>query len=100
MIINLGLGRTPDSARPITIRSIISALKKADIVSVKFGTGGTTLNYPPDEIDLYKVYSAIEPNAMKKMIGIHPMPSPLCPVGKNIYKVLKNHTAKYVMIWR
>ncbi len=79
---------------PVTIRSIISALKKADIVSVKFGTGGTTLNCPPNQIDLYKVYSAIEPNAMKKMIGIHPMPSPLCPVGKNIYKALKKPYSK------
>ncbi len=73
---------------PVTIRSIISALKKAGILSVKFGTGGTTLNCPPEEIDLYKVYMAIEPNALKKIIGIHSMPSPLCPVGKNINKIL------------
>ena len=73
---------------PVTIRSIISALKKAGILSVKFGTGGTTLNCPPEKIDLYTVYMAIEPNALKKMIGIHSMPSPLCPVGKNINKVL------------
>lgn len=74
---------------PVTIRSIISALKKEGILSVKFGTGGTTLNCPPDDIDLYKIYMAIEPNALKKMIGIHSMPSPLCPVGKNINNVLK-----------
>ena len=74
---------------PVTIRSIISALKKAGILSVKFGTGGTTLNCPPENIDLYTVYMAIEPNALKKMIGIHAMPSPLCPVGKNINKVLE-----------
>ncbi len=79
---------------PVTVRSIISALKKADILSVKFGTGGTTLNCPPEEIDLYKVYIAIEPNALKKMIGIHPMPSPLCPVGKNIYKILETTYSK------
>lgn len=79
---------------PVTIRSIISALKKADILSVKFGTGGTTLNCSPKEIDLYKVYMAIEPNALKKMFGIHPMPSPLCPVGKNINKVLENPYSK------
>lgn len=75
---------------PVTIRNIISALKKAGILSVKFGTGGTTLNCPPEEIDLYTVYMAIEPNALKKMIGIHAMPSPLCPVGKNINSVLNS----------
>ncbi len=79
---------------PVTIRSIISALKKAGILSVKFGTGGTTLNCPPEEIDLYSVYMAIEPNALKKMIGIHSMPSPLCPVGKNINKVLRHPYSK------
>lgn len=79
---------------PVTIRNIISALKKAGILSIKFGTGGTTLNCPPDEIDLYKVYMAIEPNALKKMIGIHPMPSPLCPVGKRINSVLENPYSK------
>ncbi len=79
---------------PVTIRSIVSALKKADILSVKFGTGGTTLNCPPEEIDLYKVYMAIEPNALKKMIGIHAMPSPLCPVGKNINKILAKPYSK------
>ncbi len=73
---------------PVTVRGIISALKKAGILSVKSGTGGTTLNCPPEEIDLYKVYTAIEPDAMKKLIGIHKKPSPLCPVGKIIYKVL------------
>lgn len=79
---------------PVTIRNIISALKKANILSVKFGTGGTTLNCPPENIDLYTVYMAIEPNAFKKMIGIHSMPSPLCPVGKNINNVLKNPYSK------
>lgn len=31
---------------PVTIRNIISALKKEGILSVKFGTGGTTLHCP------------------------------------------------------
>lgn len=79
---------------PVTIRNIISALKKAGIVSVKFGTGGTTLNCPPEEIDLYKVYLAIEPNALKKLIGIHAMPSPLCPVGRKINSILKKPYSK------
>lgn len=79
---------------PVTIRNITSALKKAGILSVKFGTGGTTLNCLPKEIDLYQVYMAIEPNALKKMIGIHSMPSPLCPVGKKIKSVLENPYSK------
>lgn len=73
---------------PVTIRNITSALKKDGIISVRFGTGGTTLNCPPGEITLYRICKAIEPDFASKLIGIHPLPSPLCPVGKNIHRVL------------
>lgn len=81
---------TSTGCNPVIIRNIVSSLKKADIVSVKSGTGGTTLNCYPKDIDLYKVCMAIEPDALKKLIGIHSMPSPLCPVGKNINAVLSS----------
>ena len=32
---------------------------------------------------------AVEPDALKKFIGVHAMPSPLRPVGKNIHTVLE-----------
>lgn len=73
---------------PATIRKIISSLKKDGIISVKFGTGGTTLNCPPNEITLYRICKAIEPDFASKLIGLHPLPSPLCPIGKNIHDVL------------
>ncbi|MEY8427625.1 Rrf2 family transcriptional regulator [Lachnospiraceae bacterium 46-15] len=74
---------------PVTIRNIISALKKEGILSVKFGTGGATLNCALEDITLYRIYMAVEPDALKKFIGVHAMPSPLCPVGKNIHAVLE-----------
>lgn len=73
---------------PVTIRGILSALKKDDIISVKFGTGGASLSAPPDEITLYRIYQAIEPDFATKLFGVHPLPSPLCPVGRNIHNVL------------
>ncbi len=79
---------------PVTIRNIISALKKEGILSVKFGTGGTKLNCPLDEITLYRICNALEPDFFAKLIGIHSMPSPLCPVGKNIHSVLNTSYAK------
>ncbi len=79
---------------PVTIRSIISALKKADILSVRFGTGGATLNCPLEDISIYRICMAVEPDALKKLIGIHSMPSALCPIGKNIHAVLKNPYGK------
>lgn len=73
---------------PVTIRTIISALKKDGILSVKFGTGGATLTCPLDEITIYRIYKAIEPNFVSKLFGVHSLPSSLCPVGKNIHHVL------------
>ena len=75
-------------SNPVTIRNILSALKKEGILYVKFGTGGATINCPLSEINLYRICKAIEPDFMKKLIGVHAMPSPFCPVGKNIHKVL------------
>ncbi|MFR7475561.1 Rrf2 family transcriptional regulator [Frisingicoccus sp.] len=75
----------------VTIRNILSSLRKEGIVSIKFGTGRTTLNCPLNEITLYRIYKAIEPDFISKLIGIHTLPSPLCPVGRNIHAVL-NHS--------
>lgn len=73
---------------PVTIRNIISALKKDGILSVKFGTGGATLNCSLDEITLYRICKAIEPDFLNKLIGIHATPSRLCPVGQSIHSIL------------
>lgn len=75
-------------SNPVTIRNIISSLKKEGIISVKFGTGGAAINCSLKEISLYRIYSAVEPDFLSKLIGVHPAPSPFCPVGRNIHKVL------------
>lgn len=75
-------------SNPVTIRNIVSALKKEGILSVRFGTGGTTLSCPLEDITLYRICSAIEPDFLDRLIGIHTMPSPLCPIGKSIHSVL------------
>ena len=73
---------------PVTIRNLISALRKAGIIDVKSGTGGATLAVPLLELTLYRVCAAVDPEALDKMIGIHAAPSPFCPVGRNIRGVL------------
>ena len=72
----------------VTIRNIMSALKKDGIISVKYGTGGATLNCPPSEISLYRLGKALEPDFLSKLIGVHPAPSSFCPIGQNIHSVL------------
>ena len=54
----------------------------------KPGTGGAALALPPEKIDLYRICSVVDPEAIDKMIGIHGSPSPFCPVGRNIGNVL------------
>ena len=75
-------------SNPVTIRTILSALKKDGIISVKSGTGGAALNALPREITLYRICKAIDPDFTAKLIGLHPFPSPLCPVGRSIHGVL------------
>ena len=73
---------------PVTIRNIISAMKKDGIIDVKFGTGGATLAVPMQDISLYRICAAVDPRAIDKMISVHSSPSPFCPVGRNIGDVL------------
>ena len=73
---------------PVTIRNIISAMKKDGLIDVKFGTGGAKLAMPIQDISLYRVCMAVDPKAIDKMISVHPAPSPFCPVGRNIGDVL------------
>lgn len=73
---------------PVTIRGIISSLKKDGMISVRSGTGGATLLCPPEEITLYRIYQATEPDFLMGLASLHSSPSPLCPVGKNIHHVL------------
>ena len=72
----------------VTIRNIMSALKRDGIISVKYGTGGATMNCAPDDINLYRVCKALEPDFLSKLIGVHSAPSSLCPIGLNIHSVL------------
>lgn len=73
---------------PVTVRNIISAMKKDGIIDVKFGTGGAKLAVPMQNISLYRICAAVDPKAIDKMISVHSSPSPFCPVGRNIGAVL------------
>lgn len=74
---------------PVVIRSLLSALKKAGIIQVQRGTGGAVLTRPPKEITLYQIYSALEPNGIDGLIGIHACSGRECPIARNIGKVLR-----------
>ncbi len=73
---------------PVVIRGIVSALKKDGILTAPSGAGGARLSCPAQDITLYRVCMALEPDAMRKLIGFHPLPSVLCPIGQRIHEVL------------
>lgn len=72
----------------VIIRNILSLLQKAKIISIVRGVGGAHLERNPNEITMWDIYCAIEPNCLNNLIGIHPNPSNICPVGININKIL------------
>lgn len=74
---------------PVIIRNILSALKKAGLVTIPRGTGGAELCADPSQITLYQIYSALEPDGLTDLIGIHACQGRKCPVAQNIRQVLE-----------
>lgn len=75
---------------PVVIRNVLSALKKAGLISVARGTGGAKLCREPSQITLYMIYHALEPDGLSSLIGIHSCEDRKCPVAQNIRFVLQN----------
>lgn len=76
-------------SNPVIVRNILSALKKAGLITVPRGTGGAELCHDPSQITLYQIYTALKPDGVTSIIGIHPCQGRPCPVAQNIGKVLQ-----------
>lgn len=76
-------------SNPVVIRNILSALKKAGLITIPRGIGGAQLCADPSQITLYQIYTALEPDGLRSLIGIHSCQDLPCPVAKNIRKVLQ-----------
>ena len=75
-------------SNPVIIRNILSALQRSGFITVARGVGGAKLSRPPEQISIWDVYQAVENSDLENLIGIHPHPSPLCPVGCQIDTIL------------
>lgn len=78
------------NVNPVVIRRTLQSLKSAGIVGVKAGSGGAYLTKQLSEITLYDIYSAVD-CLEDGLFHFHENPNPVCPVGKNIHKVLDSH---------
>lgn len=74
---------------PVTIRGIVSALRKAGLLTVARGTGGARLARDPEDVTLYQIYTALEPRGLSSLIGVHACQDRPCPVARNIGRVLR-----------
>lgn len=70
-------------------KSILPVLKKEGVISVARGAGGARLNKEPEQLTVWDVYNALEPDGLEHFIGLHPSPSDKYPVGRQMHSVLK-----------
>lgn len=73
---------------PVIIRRILLQLKRAGLVIVQRGTGGTTIARPLEEITFLDIYRAVECVEDGELFHFHEKPNKECPVGRNIHRVL------------
>ena len=74
---------------PVIIRKTLSQLKKAELISVARGTGGTEIVKDLKDISLLDVYQAVEClGKTGQLFSFHDNPNPACPVGRNIHGIL------------
>ena len=74
---------------PVIVRNVMSQLREAGIVQTQRGSSGAVLIRPLDEITLYDIYKAVgSVDPEEGLFHFHEQPSPACPVGRNIHKVL------------
>lgn len=78
----------------VVVRRLLSLLKKAGLIDVQRGAGGSTLNHRPENISLLDVYRAVVPQPKAKPFYVHQNPSCNCFIGKNIHEALEAPFAK------
>ena len=63
------------NVNPTVIRRLLQQLKKADIVTVKRGSGGADIERSLGEITLLDVYNAVEPIENGRLFHFHDNPN-------------------------
>ena len=76
------------NVNPVVIRRLLQQLKKAGIVHVIRGSGGTDIAKSLDKITLLDIYNAVECVEEGQLFHFHENPNQFCPVGKNIHTIL------------
>ena len=78
----------------VVVRRLIGQLKKAGLVEVRRGAGGSLLSRRPENITLLDVYNAVVPGPRAIPFYMHQNPCCDCFIGKNIHGALAAPFAK------
>lgn len=82
------------NVNPVIIRKILGQLKAAGLVEVTRGSGGASISKPLNEITFLDVYQAVECIGNGELFHFHENPNTLCPVGRNIHRILDDKLAQ------
>ncbi|WP_297277922.1 Rrf2 family transcriptional regulator [uncultured Brachyspira sp.] len=77
------------NVNPVIIRNILLQLQKADMITVKRGTGGISLNRKAENITLLDIFNAVESLDDNKLFSFHENPNKKCPIGSKINDILQ-----------
>ena len=82
------------NTNPVLIRRIMGYLKRADLIAVAPGAGGTRLTRDPARITLLEIYRAVELTDRDRLFGLHEAQNLRCPIGKRINRILQPRLAE------
>ncbi|MDD6154927.1 MAG: Rrf2 family transcriptional regulator [Eubacteriales bacterium] len=77
-------------ANPVIIRTVMSKLKEAGIISISQGKSGITLAKPLSDITFYDIYTALGCVDDEGLFHFHEHPNTECPVGRNIHSAMED----------
>lgn len=98
--VNSDLVADSTGVNAVIIRNIFIQLKRAGLIEVSPGPGGTVLAKQPEQINLWDIFAAVETENTDDIFKFHENISPYCPVGGNIYELLHSHLDEAVAALR
>lgn len=75
-------------ANPVTIRTVMSKLKDAGIITISQGKSGISLSKKLSDITFFDIYKAIDCIDDTGLFHFHENPNMECPVGRNIHEAM------------
>ncbi len=82
-------------ANSVIVRTVISYLKKANIIEISQGKSGIKLKKSVNKITFYDIYKALDCiNDDMGLFHFHTNPNIKCPIGKNIHKAMAGKLLK------